>query len=85
MNQLQCGKDHSAGGRDKYYSIVNSIPPSFWIVKRREEFHEILFFNQEYKTYLPLSEMRDLEKKTDVNDTNLMRHCIEKPKSGLMI
>jgi hypothetical protein len=64
MNQLQRGEDHRAGGCDEDYRIINSIPPSFWIVKRREQFHEILFFNPEYKTFLPFLEMSDLRTKT---------------------
>jgi hypothetical protein len=60
MNPLQCCKDRCAGGGDKDYCIINSISPTFWIVKRREQFHETIPLIIEYKTSLPFLEMSDL-------------------------
>jgi hypothetical protein len=81
VNKLQGGKDHYACYCGKNHRIVNCILFSLWIVKQRKQSHEIIFFNPEYKTGLPILEMIDLRAKTDASNTHQVRYT-KQPKSG---
>ena len=59
MNPLQCGKDGSTSGTNKNYSVIDSIPSSFRIVKRSEQPHETISSIVGYKIGLPFLEMSD--------------------------
>lgn len=82
MNPLQCGKDGCTSGTNKNYSVIDSISPSFRIVKRSKQSHETISSIVGYKIGLPFLEMSDhvVESPFLINDMYYLTYTTSKPK-----
>ncbi len=61
MNMMQRGNDYCTAHGCQNYGVVNCIPFGFGIVHGREEFHERISLMLQYKTILPILEIKDLD------------------------
>lgn len=59
MNILQRGKNYRSTHSYQNYRIINGVSLGFGIVHRKEEFHERISGLPQYKTALPILEMKD--------------------------